>query len=110
MVDTPSMLNAKLLLSGVKRTSKVVAPIPLFSIHVAKDLEPICRMPSTDCRNNREAMERMRNMEETEERVTRRVRLGKEKRIAPRLFSGCVCCWLRNVPRRSGSRFKANER
>jgi len=58
------MLNEKLLLSGVKRTSNVVAPIPLFSIHVAKDFEPICRIAWTDCRNNRETR---RNRDVTEE-------------------------------------------
>lgn len=105
------MLNAKLLLSGVKRTSKVVAPMPLLSIQVAKDLEPICRMASTDCWNNREARERMRNTDETEERATLRVRVGKGKRIVPwrslqrlRMLLGEEC------NPRSGARFNANGR
>ena len=36
------MLNAKEELSGVKRTSKVVAPMPELAMHVARDFEPIC--------------------------------------------------------------------
>ena len=36
------MLNAKDELSGVKRTSNVVALIPELSMHVARDFEPIC--------------------------------------------------------------------
>jgi hypothetical protein len=79
MVETPSMLNEKLLLSGVYSTSKVVAPIPLLSIHVANDLEPICRIAWTDCRNNSETRRNMDVKEEDRERLC--VRLGREKRM-----------------------------
>jgi hypothetical protein len=83
MVDTPLMLKEKELLSGVKRTSNVVAPIPLLSMHVASDFEPICRIASTECMKERERMEKIRNMEETEGRNAFCVRFGREKRIAP---------------------------
>jgi hypothetical protein len=43
------MLKAKLLLSGVNRTSKVVAPMPLLSIHVASDFDPIALIAAADC-------------------------------------------------------------
>lgn len=82
IVDTPLMLNANELLSGVKRTSNVVAPIPLLSIHVARDFEPICRIASTDCIKESDRMERIRNIEETEGRNAFCVRFGREKRIA----------------------------
>jgi len=76
------MLKAKLLLSGVKETSKVVAPIPLLSIHVAKDREPMTRKASAECSSDSEINENMRRSEESEEEdMELCVRLGRAKRI-----------------------------
>jgi hypothetical protein len=81
MVDTPSMLKARLLLSGVKETSNVVALILLFTIHVASDLDPITRIASADCMREKEMRVMIRKTEDKEERSTSRVRLGGEYRI-----------------------------
>jgi hypothetical protein len=65
MVETPLMLKAKLLLSGVKTTSKVVAPMPLLSMHVASEFDPICRIACAECMNARETRDRRRRREGT---------------------------------------------
>jgi len=76
------MLKAKLLLSGVKETSKVVAPIPLLSIHVAKEREPMTRSASVVCNSDSEINENMRRSEDNDEDIGLYVvRLGREKRI-----------------------------
>jgi hypothetical protein len=54
-VEVPSMLKANELLPGVKDTANVVAKIPLFSIHVASDFDPISSMASTECEKRRAA-------------------------------------------------------
>ena len=61
------MLNAKLLLSGVNEISNVVAPIPLSSMHVAKDREPMTLVASTECSSDSEINENVRRSEESEE-------------------------------------------
>jgi hypothetical protein len=82
MVETPSMLKAKLLLSGVNWTSKVVAPIPLLSIHVAKEREPITRRASAECSSDSEINENMKSSEDNDEDMGLCVvRLGREKCI-----------------------------
>jgi hypothetical protein len=59
------MLNAKELLSGVKETANVVAKIPLLSIHVAREFEPISRMAWTECDKRRVKMENIRDIVES---------------------------------------------
>ena len=80
------MLKAKELLSGVNRTSKVVALMPLLSIHVASELEPICRMACTECMKERVIKERIKRNEDDREKEDREetfcVRLGRDRRIA----------------------------
>jgi hypothetical protein len=78
------MLKAKVLLSGVKRISNVVADIPLLSIHVARAFDPIDLSAATDWKRER-TMERRKKTESEEDRGTSIVRLGREKRIAPGL-------------------------
>jgi hypothetical protein len=68
IVDTPLILNAKLLLSGVKETSKVEAPIPLFSMHVARDLEPITLIASAVFVRSRDMNANIRNAEDNDDR------------------------------------------
>lgn len=83
------MLKAKLLLSGVKETSNVVAPIPLLSMHVAKDREPMTLMASAECSRDSEINENMRKSEEeSDEDMELGVRLGREKRIVLCGFCG----------------------
>jgi hypothetical protein len=53
MVDVPSILKAKLLLSGVKETSNVEAPIPLLSMHVANEFDPITRTALAESMSDR---------------------------------------------------------
>lgn len=79
IVETPSILNAKLLLSGVKETSKVVAPIPLLSIHVARDFEPITLTASTECKSANKIKANIKSTEENEDRMALCVRFGKER-------------------------------
>jgi len=78
------MLKAKELLSGVKRTSKVVALIPLLSIHVASEFDPICRNAWAECRREKRKREKRRK-EETDDKGEREtllcVRFGKDMRI-----------------------------
>jgi hypothetical protein len=69
-VEVPSMLKANELLSGVKETANVVAKIPLFSIHVASDFDPISRTASTECEKRRVATERIMDIDERENRMT----------------------------------------
>ena len=71
------MLNAKLLLSGVYDTSKVVAPIPLLSIHVASDLDPITLTAFAVCIRERARKVSIKRVEEK----TLGVRFGREKRM-----------------------------
>lgn len=68
------MLNAKLLLSGVKETSNVVAPIPLLSIHVARDVEPMTLVASTVFIRDREINANIRNTEVKEVQMEEGVR------------------------------------
>src|ERR1700732_1398311 len=77
------MLNAKLLLSGVNNTSNVVAPMPLLSIHVAKEFDPICLIACIGCMKERHMMEKRREGEMMdEEDETFMVRLDRDnKRI-----------------------------
>jgi len=83
------MLKAKLLLSGVKETSNVVAPIPLLSMHVAKDREPMTLMASAECNSDSEINENMNRIEEeSDEDIGLCVRLGREKRIVLWGFCG----------------------
>ena len=79
IVDTPLILNAKLLLSGVKETSKVVAPIPLFSMHVARDLDPITLIASAEFVRSKEINANIRNTEDKDNRMLSCVRLRTEK-------------------------------
>ena len=79
------MLKAKLLLSGVKRTSKVVAPIPLLSIHVARDFEPIALIASTEFSKDRAIIEHIKNIGDEDNGMKLRVRLIKEMRIVTSL-------------------------
>src|ERR1700733_13732444 len=89
MVETPSMLKAKLLLSGVKETSKVGAPIPLLSIHVAKEREPITRRASAECSSDSEINKNMRSSEDNDEDMGLSVvRLGRERRIVLWMLRG----------------------
>ena len=87
-------MNAKLLLSGVKETSKVVAPIPLLSIHVASDFEPITRTASTECRSEKEINANIRSTEEKEDRMESCVRLGSEKSMIFKLLNGLIDVWV----------------
>jgi hypothetical protein len=80
IVETTSTLNAKLLLSGVKTTSNVVADIPLLSIHWAREFEPIDRIAVAE-RNRKNIRERRKKDEGVGGTVL--VRCGREKRIAP---------------------------
>lgn len=75
------MLNAKLLLSGVKETSKVVAKMPLLSIHVASDLDPITLTALTVFMSDKDMNVDIRNTEDKDDRIAERVRLGREKRM-----------------------------
>jgi hypothetical protein len=77
-VETPSILNEKLLLSGVNRISNVVAEIPLLSIQVAREFEPIESIAVT----HRTKDKRERRMNNEGDCGTF-VRFGREKRIAP---------------------------
>jgi hypothetical protein len=69
-VEVPSTLKANELLSGVKETANVVAKIPLFSIHVASDFDPISRMATTECEKRRAATESNMDIDERENRMT----------------------------------------
>jgi hypothetical protein len=76
------MLKAKVLLSGVKETSNVVAPMPLFSIHVASDLDPITLSASANLMRDREMRAMIRKTGDKEGRRTLLVRLDSGCRIA----------------------------
>jgi hypothetical protein len=80
IVETPLILKARLLLSGVKRISNVVADMPLLSIHVASEFEPIERIAAAEW--TRETTRATRN--KTDEAALPVRLLGREKkRIAP---------------------------
>jgi hypothetical protein len=65
----PSTLNAKELLPGVKDTAKVVAKMPLFSIHVASDLDASSLTATTECEKRRAATESIVDIGERENRM-----------------------------------------
>ena len=77
------MLNAKELLSGVKRTSNVVAPIPLLSIHVASDFDPMALIASTGCKRANRKKENIKTIEDIDALCGR---FCIEKRIAPEKY------------------------
>lgn len=70
IVETPLMLNAKVSLSGVNKTSNVLAPIPLLSIHVASDFEPIALIARTGCIRVKVIIENIRNIDDNDDDKT----------------------------------------
>jgi len=80
-VETPLILKAKELLSGVNETANVVAKIPLLSIHVARDFEPISRTAWTECERRRVRRENISDIEGSCEREKRIV--GAMSELAP---------------------------
>ena len=83
IVETPLMLNAKVSLSGVNKTSNVLAPIPLLSIHVASDFEPIALIARAGCIRVMAMIENIRNMDDNDGDKTLLlcVRVSRGKRI-----------------------------
>jgi hypothetical protein len=88
MVETPSILNAKLLLSGVKETSNVVALIPLLSIHVAREFEPITLIASAECRSKKKITVNIMSVEEKKDRMPLCVRLSGETSMISSSLNG----------------------
>jgi hypothetical protein len=87
------MLKAKLLLSGVKETSNVLAPIPLFSIHVARDCDPMTLMATVECISDSRTNVNARR-EEKESPEPFGVRFGCENRIVSIFcFQEAVTSW-----------------
>ena len=79
------MSKARLLLSGVKRMSNVVAAIPLFSIHIARDFEPIALMASAEFSSDKPIIKIIEIIDDDEDGMKLCVRLGRKKRIVPSL-------------------------